>query len=386
MDTRRETRGRRRGAALVLAAFGLVTLGTVGALAIDLAMLYRARGDAQRAAEAAALAGASAFVDYAVVDPVVTDSADTRARGYAESNAILNQAVLPAEVQDVQVVLDSQKVRVTVARPKIGTWFARLIGVDSVAIGASAAAVAEHAGNGKCVKPFAVPDTWDEGAQDANGDNLENGGEAWSYTPGDDTYAPGNPDEPLVGSGYGSALRGTDYGRQVGLILPDGVTPITGPNQFRPFSADRVTPYNAAEYRQAIETCDQNDVNFTESYPLISGQPTAETQEGVQALIDMDPPAVWDPVTQTIQNSDYPDWRASPRVVKIGLFDPGQLGPAQTEVTFNNLGMMFLEKFEDDPVTGLPTLTGRIFYFSSGTGDPEDDLHGTLVKRLRLVE
>ena len=382
MDKERKARGRTRGAALVLAAFGLVMISAVGALAIDLAMLYKARGDAQRAAEAAALAGASAFVDYAVVDPVVSDSADARARHYAESNAILAQAVSPAEVQDVQVVVDSQKVRVKVGRPKIGTWFARLLGVDSVAIGASAAAVAEHAGNGKCVKPFAVPDTWDEGAQDANGDNLENGGEVWSYTPGDDTYAPGNPDEPLTGSGYGSALRGTDYGRQVGLILPDGVIPITGPNQFRPFSADIVTPYNAAEYQQAIESCDQNDVNFTDSYPLLSAPPAAETQQGVDSLVSMDPGAHWDNLTQTIQGSSAPDWRASPRVVKIGLFDPGQLGPAQTQVVFNNLGMMFLEGF--DPATN--TLTGRIFYFASGTDDPGDPLHGTLVKRLRLVE
>ena len=385
MDTQRETRGRRRGAALVLAALGLVMISAVGALAIDLAMLYKAQSDAQRAAEAAALAGASAFVDYAVVDPVVTDSADARARRFAESNAILTQAVAPTEVQDVQVVLDSQKVRVTVGRPAVGTWFARLIGVDSVPINARAAAVAEHAGNGQCVKPFAVPDTWEENTttQDVNGNQLEDGVEQWSYTPGPDTYAPGNPDQPAaVGTtGYGSGLRGTDYGRQVGLVLPDPATPVTGPNQFRPFSATGSNDPNA--YRHAIATCDQNDVNFTDPYQLLSGpQPTVETQRGVDSLIAMDDSAHWDNATQTIQGSQFSDWRGSPRVVKIGLFDPGQLGPAQTQVIFNNLGLMFLESF----VPATNTLTGRIFFFASGTNDPEDALHGTLVKRLRLVE
>jgi len=384
MDRGREAHGRRRGSALVLAALGLVMISAIGALAIDLAMLYKAQSDAQRAAEAAALAGASAFVDYAVVDlPTVVDSARGRARRYAESNAILTQAVAPAEVQNVEVVRDSQKVRVTVGRPAIGTWFARLLGVNSASIKARAAAVAEHAGNGKCVKPFAVPDTWDEEDQDINGDNLEGGGETWSYDPGDDTYAPGNPDQPSVGTGYGSELRGTDYGRLIALKLPDpsSAIPVTGPNQFRPFSAAG-TPNNTAAYRHAIATCDQHEVNFTDSYPLLNGQPTNATRRGVDSLVAMDPGARWDNGTQSIQGSQFSDWRGSPRVVKIGLFDPGQLGPTQTQVVFNNLGLMFLEGFN----AGTNTLTGRIFYFASGTEDPEDAQHGTLVKRLRLVE
>ena len=74
----RRTAGKRRRqrGQPVLVAMAMITVGTVAALAIDLGMLYKARSDAQRAAESAALAGASAFVDFAASNPV-----DVRQRG-----------------------------------------------------------------------------------------------------------------------------------------------------------------------------------------------------------------------------------------------------------------------------------------------------------------
>lgn len=68
-----------RGATLVLVAVCLVALTGVGAVVIDLGMLLKARSDAQRAAEAGALAGASAFREYAAGDPRAIDSARARA-------------------------------------------------------------------------------------------------------------------------------------------------------------------------------------------------------------------------------------------------------------------------------------------------------------------
>src|SRR5262249_49438828 len=55
-------RGSQRGATLILVAVGLGVFLGISALAIDLAMLYVTRNEAQRAADAAALAGAKVFV------------------------------------------------------------------------------------------------------------------------------------------------------------------------------------------------------------------------------------------------------------------------------------------------------------------------------------
>src|SRR5579884_1193422 len=56
-----DRRDRQRGATLVFFAFFIIFLMGAAALAIDLGMLYVARSEAQRAADAAALAGANVF-------------------------------------------------------------------------------------------------------------------------------------------------------------------------------------------------------------------------------------------------------------------------------------------------------------------------------------
>src|SRR4029077_7173125 len=63
-----------RGQTIVLVAVALVSLLGMAALAIDVTTLYVARGELQRAADAAALAGAKAFVDSGVT----TDNSPTR--------------------------------------------------------------------------------------------------------------------------------------------------------------------------------------------------------------------------------------------------------------------------------------------------------------------
>ena len=57
------SRSGERGQTIVLVALSIVSLLAMGALAIDVVTLYIARSEIQRAADAAALAGAKAFVD-----------------------------------------------------------------------------------------------------------------------------------------------------------------------------------------------------------------------------------------------------------------------------------------------------------------------------------
>ena len=57
----RSGRKNERGVTIVLVAFSLLALLGMAALAIDIATLYVAHGEAQRAADAAALAGAKMF-------------------------------------------------------------------------------------------------------------------------------------------------------------------------------------------------------------------------------------------------------------------------------------------------------------------------------------
>ena len=76
-----------RGATIALVAVSLTAMLGMGALAVDLGMLRKARVDAQRTADAAALAGASAFIDNNV--PLAArDDARERALDYANRNYV----------------------------------------------------------------------------------------------------------------------------------------------------------------------------------------------------------------------------------------------------------------------------------------------------------
>ncbi|GAG04726.1 unnamed protein product, partial [marine sediment metagenome] len=89
---------RRRGATIVAAAVAMVVVIGFAALAVDVGNLYAAKGELQRAADAAAMAGVSAFVDDAVrrlsyggssdvVDGAVIETAIHRATRYGAKNA-----------------------------------------------------------------------------------------------------------------------------------------------------------------------------------------------------------------------------------------------------------------------------------------------------------
>lgn len=157
------------GSVLLLVAASMVMLLGVSAFAIDLANFYLTRAQAQRAADAAALAGAKAFVTSGCTTAgcIQGGPQDTLARQMAKSTGAQNYvAGQLANIQDGDVVLNEAnpyepQVTVTVRRAA-PTFFAKIFGIDTANISASATAEA-YAGNGgaqlwqQCLKPFLVP-------------------------------------------------------------------------------------------------------------------------------------------------------------------------------------------------------------------------------------
>ncbi|MDX1390199.1 MAG: Tad domain-containing protein, partial [Acidobacteriota bacterium] len=121
----------------------LMTVAFIGiaALAIDTGIWFVARSEAQRAAESGAHAGAG----YLMMAPGDGNGARVEAESFAEQNVV--RGVVPDVIPntDIDVILDSQKVRVRVQRSDargnpLTTVFARVMGIDQVDIGAMAAA------------------------------------------------------------------------------------------------------------------------------------------------------------------------------------------------------------------------------------------------------
>jgi putative Flp pilus-assembly TadE/G-like protein len=163
-----------RGVTLILAAVCLLMLLCVCALAIDLASLYVSRDEAQRAADAAALAGAKVFVETGCVSSTncsfYQTQAQQRAIDVGGQNTVGNQN---ASIQSADVTftsLNSNNPRITVlvqrsaARSNpVPTFFAKIFGQRSVDVSAAATAEAyDPSGSGPgictaCIKPFVLP-------------------------------------------------------------------------------------------------------------------------------------------------------------------------------------------------------------------------------------
>ena len=101
-------RGRRRGVALIYTAFGMIALLGAGALTTDLGILYVRRSQAQRTADAAALAGAYQLATVKGSKAVREQQADAWARYYAElpKNGAFKQGVNGAKVTIIMTPKD----------------------------------------------------------------------------------------------------------------------------------------------------------------------------------------------------------------------------------------------------------------------------------------
>ena len=128
------SRSGERGQTIVLVALSIVSLLAMGALAIDVVTLYTARSEIQRAADAAALAGAKAFVDSGVTSDPGNASLQTLAQSSAFINAILAEnkvggvppVLLGTPVYDFTTHPGNPQITVTLQRTDLPIFFARM--------------------------------------------------------------------------------------------------------------------------------------------------------------------------------------------------------------------------------------------------------------------
>jgi hypothetical protein len=277
-----------QGQTIILVAISLVSLLAMAALAIDVVTLYVARSEIQRAADAAALAGAKAIADSGITTLLLTDTDFTKVQPWAliaEDKEVKN--VLQNNlVGGTAVTLDSDGVdwarqgnplvTVTVESSALPTFFSKIWGQSPPIVKASATAEVYNPANvqnftpiaPKGVKPWLV----------ANADPITSGGvnpapkfidpstgdiEAGATVVGEEFYLHSDCD-PLIVSGcslldnppaipgsWNAAHPQVDY-------VPALVTPNTGWN---------VCPAcaGATDYEQSIACAD-----VTTSYQVLS--------------------------------------------------------------------------------------------------------------------
>ncbi len=351
-----------RGVTLAFVAIVMIVLLGMAALAIDVGMLYNAKGQAQNAADSGALAGAGSLL----VTPNNSATAKSVAETFAEQHVIIKDQVVIFPDQDIQVDMVNGRVTVTARRimarsNAVPTFFAKVLGIDLVDVEANATAEIIPGGSAACLKPWAIPDAFDD-----------------LVPPMDEFTNPGDYYEPGVTS-YGSNYRGPDGDWGLQLMLKAGTPGETiSSGQF--FAVDLPIegggPLTGADrYRENIANCNRSIVRVGDILQTENGNMAGPTRQGVEELIAQDPLASWDSFNGVVGSSFAAG--ASPRMIRVPMFDPRfPPTPGKQDLVVTNIAGFFIETMQGPRVVGrlIPTL-------GTAGGDP-----ASMLRAVRLVE
>ncbi len=152
---------------MILVAISIVSLLAMAALAIDVVTLYAARSETQRAADAAALAGAKAIADSSITTLLLTDPNFTTVQSWATTaatnqlNAVLqNNLIAGAALGPVSPTVDwtrqgNPQITVTLQRTGLPTFFAKIWGGSAASVTATATAEVYNPANLTTITPIA---------------------------------------------------------------------------------------------------------------------------------------------------------------------------------------------------------------------------------------
>jgi Flp pilus assembly protein TadG len=388
-----------RGAVVVMVA-GLLMAGGILAfciLAIDGPIMMTTKTQLQNAADAAALAGAS-IMDNS------EDAARERARVFAEANYAVQDTLRPVIIDpDVDVTFPEvdgvKRIRVTTHRTEatgdpLRTYFLRvpfLSNTNTADVKAVAAAEMIDICSVQCVKPWAIPDRWD----DANGDGFFTYGEPFTDMNGNGLYDSGEPYTDENGNGfrdpdefYDPIITGYLAPGDVGTDLTMHSTQSPGeiaPGHYfsinlPPLGDPDQAPLTGGDwYREFIATCAPFYVAPGDSVQLEPGKMVGPTIQGIRDLIAQDPDAYWDPVTKTVEGSAF---GLSPRIALVPFFDP-LFPPVQGRnyVKITKIGAFFMES------VGPQSQVNARFIKVSAPGKPCDPPStGSFLVGIHLVE
>jgi Flp pilus assembly protein TadG len=365
----------------IFVGLGFMAFLAATTLAIDVGMFMTARSQTQNAADAGALAGATAlafdsFDDRSASGPAVQSAVNT-----AVVNSVIGSApsTKPGDVSFPVGPTGADRVKVNVFRsaPRsnaIPTLMGTLFGVPTVDVSATATAEASPANAMTCVKPFTIPDRWVENKNppwttNSTFDRYDNKG---NVIPNADVYIPaGQP-------GYVGYNSSTDKGLE--LTIRAGTGNNVAPTMY--FSWSMPSSMGGDDYRGNISGCNTSLVHFSDPETQEPGDMTGPTNQGIDDLIAQDPAAYWDTALNQVHSTLNP----SPRVFPIPLFDPdyyqsGKVNGRNATLRVANWIGFFVESRSGNQVTGRITPILGVIDNNAGPAPA-----GTFPVAIRLVQ
>jgi Flp pilus assembly protein TadG len=352
------------GMSYVFIGLSMMAFISASMLAIDVGQLMTARSQAQNAADAGALAGATALVYDNWDDRSPSGPAVTSAIAASKANQVIKQdvSVTPADVEfPTDPAGEPNRVKVTVYRNAahgnpLSTLIARYFGIATADIAATATAEAANANAMTCVKPFTIPDKWTE-----------------KQTPpwdGSDTYDAfnnkgvplANPDIyiPANQPGYTGYNQESERGQR--LVIRAGTGNNITVSFYFSLALGKPAITGGAEYDWNIANCNTTVYYWGDLLTTEPGNMVGPTISGAELLVAKDPTAYWDSSTNRVKGSAFGH---SPRTFPIPLYDPiyydsGKRNGRDADLKTANWIGFFLESVQGNelwgriiPITGI---------------------------------
>jgi hypothetical protein len=320
-----------------MVAIAIIMIFAFSVLAIDISIILLAKTQLQNAADAAAIAGATAYYLSSGNQTI----AGQEAIDIAGMNVAIQNTMQSVIIGQGDVTFPDEK-RITVYTNRtlntgdpVRLYFLKVLG-DSSNLGnvrAKATARVYPVSGTDCLKPWSFPDQWD----DADNDSIYDAGEF--YDPQITGYKV--PDD--IGTQIVLKLRNANKSPKMGWYYAV---------DFAPINTEDPTITGADAYREWIGTCEPFMVTIGDHLQIEPGNMQGPTAQGVEQLISLDPTAEWDPATGAVINSAFP---TSPRIIKCAVFDPTE--GIQTDVNGRDYVIVvkvlaaFLENYSSSDVT-----------------------------------
>jgi Flp pilus assembly protein TadG len=324
MERVRRTIGDERGAIFVQVGIAVLALMAFNVFVLDYGMLWIARGQAQNAADAGALAGALARgYDDRNNPPAPGGLAADIATAVAARTQVWTQAPSATASFACPNGVNGRCTRVDVYRDgtngstALPTLFGPIIGINSQSVRATATAVTANGNVTPCMRPFAFADLWIEDAPDDNEFNHYRPGTQQLLPPADrDEYTPPSSTQP------GLTRISTNYGERIVWDLVGWGAIEAG----APITRNLVVPLDlpgGETYQQNMVQCVGQPLRLNDTVPLdITITPAIEAA-AFTAVFNQDRNADYDYGNSRIVNSCAPACApVSPRLIPIALYDP----------------------------------------------------------------
>ena len=213
-------------------------------------------------------------------------------------------------------------------------------------VAAIAAARAGEVCKVQCLKPWSIPDRWDDSGRpgwpqwkdnerwdsekftDQNGNGLYDNGEPFEDGVGTGKKDTGPQDGQYTSEFYHPLLTGYIASKDLGDLMRFKVADpndASEPGQFYPIDLcqgeDAKGCPGADNYRWNIANCNPNFYGPTDWVKTENGNMIGPTKQGMGDLIDLDPNAYWDSDCMCVKGSAFGAGK-SPRIGFIPLHDP----------------------------------------------------------------